>query len=134
MDQVNVDPNRNPEELQLARRVARGLSLLSVGFLLLLLVLNEDFRESPTPSTIVLWILTLCTLIAWRWERAGGLLTIVLSLVLLLSIFLQWSETAVLVLPIWQLALIGFGMVLPFLIIGWLFVSVGRKSQQQGSQ
>lgn len=124
----------SPEEIQIARRVARGLSLLSFGILLLLLVLNEDFRGSLTLPTIVLWILVLSTLIAWRWERAGGLLTLFLCLVLLLSIFLQWSETAGLTAPIWQLTLIGFGLVLPFLIIGWLFVSVGRKSQQQGSQ
>ena len=119
----------SPEEIQLARRVARGLSLLFIGFILLLLILNEDFRESPTLPTIVLWILALCTLIAWRWERVGGLLTLFLSPVFLLSLFIQWSGTAGLVTPIWQLALIGFGMVFPFLIIGWLFVYVGRQSQ-----
>jgi hypothetical protein len=122
--------NDSPEEIQLARRVARGLSLLSVGFLFLLLILNEDFRESPTLPTIVLWILALCTLIAWRWEKAGGLLTLFLSLVFLLSLIVQWSGTAGLVTPIWQLALISFSMVFPFLIIGWLFVYVGRQSQE----
>lgn len=121
--------NDSPEEIQLARRVARGLSLLFVGFLFLLLILNEDFRESPTLPTIVLWILALCTLIAWRWEKAGGLLTLFLSLVFLLSLIVQWSGTAGLVTPIWQLALISFSMVFPFLIIGWLFVYVGRQSQ-----
>ncbi|MGD2049832.1 MAG: hypothetical protein PVH03_10060 [Chloroflexota bacterium] len=124
----------SPEEIQLARRVARGLSLLSIGFLLLLLVLNEDFRKSPTLPTIVLWILALSTLIAWRWERVGGLLTLFLCPVFLLSLIVQWSGTAELSAPIWQLALIGFGMELPFLIIGWLFITVGRKSQQHESQ
>lgn len=124
----------SPEEIQLARRVARGLSFLSIGFLLLLLVLNEDFRKSPTLPTIVLWILALSTLIAWRWERVGGLLTLFLCPVFLLSLIVQWSGTAELSAPIWQLALIGFGMELPFLIIGWLFITVGRKSQQHESQ
>ena len=122
--------NGSPEEIQLACRAARGLSLLSVGFLFLLLILNEDFRESPTLPTIVLWILALCTLIAWRWEKAGGLLTLFLSPVLLLSLIVQWSGTAGLVTPIWQLALISFSMGFPFLIIGWLFVYVGRLSQE----
>jgi hypothetical protein len=124
----------SPEEIQFARRVARGLSFLSIGFLLLLLVLNEDFRKSPTLPTIVLWILALSTLIAWRWERVGGLLTLFLCPVFLLSLIVQWSGTAELSAPIWQLALIGFGMELPFLIIGWLFITVGRKSQQHESQ
>lgn len=118
----------NPEEIQLARWVARGLTLLFVGFILLLLVLNEDFRESPTLPTVVLWILALSMLIAWRWEKAGGLLTLFLSPVFLLSIFAQRLGTAGLVMPIWQLALIGAAWMLPILVIGWLFVSVGRQS------
>lgn len=126
--------NDSPEEIQLARRVARGLSLLSVGFLFLLLILNEDFRENPTLPTIVLWILALSTLIAWRWERVGGLLTLFLSPILLVSLIIQWSGLSGFATPIWQLALISFSMVFPFLIIGWLFVCIGRQNQQQGSQ
>ena len=41
----------NSKEIQLARWVARGLSLLFIGFILVLLVSNEDFRNSPTPPT-----------------------------------------------------------------------------------
>ena len=118
-----------PKQAQLAHWLARGLSLLFIGFNLLLLVLNEDFRNSPTLPAVVLCILALSTLFAWRWETAGGLVTLFLSPIFLLSLFVQWSGTAGLSLSIWELALIGVCMMFPFLIIGLLFVHVGRQSQ-----
>lgn len=123
----------NQQKIQHTPRVtrwaARGLALLFIGFNLLLLALNEDFRNSPTLPTVVFWILAISMLIAWRWERTGGLLTIILSLALPISIIVQWSETAGLVTSTWQLFLIGFSLTIPFLIIGSLFVYTDRQSQ-----
>jgi hypothetical protein len=91
--------------------------------------LNEDFRSEPTLPTIVLWIITLCLVIAWRWERIGGLLAIFLSPIFVLSIVIQWSGAKGLVTPGWQLAFIGIVMAFSFAIIGWLFVSVAWHSE-----
>ncbi len=118
-----------PQEIQVTRWVARGLSLLFIGFNLLLLLLNEDFRNNPTLPTVVFWILSLSMLIAWRWERIGGLLTIILSLALPLSIIIQWSRTTGVVTPTWQLLLIGFSLMAPFLITGLLFLLADRQSK-----
>jgi len=117
------------KQIQLTRWLARGLSLLFIGFNLLLLVLNEDFRSSPTLPTLVFWILSLSMVIAWRWERAGGLLTIILSLALPLSVVIQWSRTAGVVTPSWQLLLIGLSLMVPFLITGLLFLYADRQSK-----
>jgi hypothetical protein len=112
--------------VRLARWAARGISLLYIGLLLALLVFNEDFRVSSTLPTIILWLLVLSTLIAWRWETAGGLLTLFLSPVFLLSLFVQWSGSARFVMSIWELALIGICLMFPFLVTGLLFVYIGR--------
>jgi len=116
----------NPNEIQWTRRVARGLSLLFVALILLLLAFNEDFRGNPTLPAFILWVLALSTLIAWRWETAGGLLTLFLSPVFLLSLFVQWSGSARFVMSIWELALIGICLMFPFLVTGLLFVYIGR--------
>ncbi|MGB3716187.1 MAG: hypothetical protein WA996_17340 [Candidatus Promineifilaceae bacterium] len=116
-------------EINLARWIARGISILIVGFVLLLLALNDDFRSDPTLPTVVLWIIALCLVIAWRWERIGGLLVIFLSPIFVLSIVIQWSGAKGLIALGWQLAFIGIVMALSFAIIGWLFVSVAWHSE-----
>jgi hypothetical protein len=120
-------------EINAARWIARGISFLIVGFVLLLLVLNDDFRSDPTLPTIVLWLLTLCLVVAWRWERIGGLLVIFLSPFWILSMVIQWSGADGLITPGWQLALIGIAMALSFTILGWLFVSVAQHSEVMGT-
>lgn len=114
-------------EIQSTCRMARGLSLLVAASILILLAFNEDFRNTPTLPGVVLCVLALSTLFAWRWETAGGLVTLFLCPVFLLSFFVQWSGTAGLSLAIWELALIGVCLVFPFLIIGLLFVLIGRQ-------
>ncbi|MGD8585938.1 MAG: hypothetical protein PVJ75_11350 [Chloroflexota bacterium] len=124
MRRLQIDPG---EDIQSAGRMARGLSLLVAASLLILLAFNEDFRNTPTLPAVVLCVLALSTLFAWQWETAGGLVTLLLSPVFLLSLIFQWSEKAELSQAIWELALIGICLVLPFLIIGLLFVLVGRQ-------
>lgn len=115
----------DPSEITLMRWAARGLSLLLIGFVLILLVLNDDFRESPTLPVVILWMLTFCILIAWRWERAGGMLILAMSLLIFLSLLIQWLITGVLTMPLWQLAPIGFALIMPYVIVGWLFLYLG---------
>lgn len=127
---MSLLPPINPKEIQLARWTARGLSLLFIGLILLFSVLNEDVRNDPTAPVVVMWFLALSMLMAWRWERFGGLLTLFLSLVFPLSLFIQWSGTVGIVTPLWQLALIALCLTLSFLIVGWLFANAGRQSQK----
>lgn len=118
----------NAHEIGTARWVARGLTILIGGFVAVIYLFNEDVRQDPTPPTILMGILTLWMLIAWRWERIGGTLLIFGSLLLFLSMLLELSGVAGLITPIWTLILIGAGISLSYLITGWLFVSVAQHT------
>ena len=117
------------QEIRLARWVARGLSLLFAGFVLTVMLLNEDVRTDITPPTLILAALSLSALGAWRWERIGGLLTMACAPLLFLSMILQFINVAGLVTPFWVLLLIAAGIAFSFLIVGWLFVSVAQHTQ-----
>lgn len=118
--------------ITLMRWTARGLSLLIIGFVLLLLVLNDDFRESPTLPVVILWVLTFCTLIAWRWERVGGMLILFICLLFFLSLFVQGLKTGALTVPLWQLVPVGLALTMPYVIVGWLFLHLGQISETAG--
>ena len=122
---VNLE---NEEDIRLARWLARGLSLLFVGFVLLLIALNEDFRESPTLPTVILWILTGCMLVAWRWERSGGRLTLFFSALFFVSLIIQWTRTGQLIDPWWLPVAAGSVWVLFTLLAGWLFLQAGQAA------
>ena len=114
----------NQHEISTARWLARGLSILIGGTVVMLYLFNEDVLNDPTPSTILLGAITLSMLIAWRWERVGGLLTMIGSLLIPVTMIFHWSGTVGLITPIPLLVLTASGITLSFLIIGWLFVSV----------
>lgn len=123
----------NWQEARLARWVARGISLVIGLSLLLLIVFNEDFRQDPTLPTVILWLMALSLLIAWKWERMGGLLALLLSPVLLVSLFVMWSGLIGLITPVWQLFMIALAFLLPFLIAAWLYLSAAQYSAAQYS-
>ena len=68
------------ENSRLVRRITRFLSLLLVGFYLSLILFNDDVREDLTLPFILYGLVILSLLVAWHWERMGGLLTLVGSL------------------------------------------------------
>lgn len=117
------------QEIRLARWIARGSSLLIGGFIVILFILNEDVRNDPNLGTIILWIMTLGMLIAWRWERIGGTLVLASSPFLVLSMVFYWSGAEGLITPWWELMLIGITISLSFVIVGWLFISVAQHSE-----
>ena len=117
-------------DIALARRTARGLSLLFIGVIILILVLNEDFRSTPTLPTVVLWVTALSTLVAWRWEKAGGILTLFLTSVFLISLLVQWSDTDRFLMPIWELILFGVCWMAPFIGIGAMFIWISRQGEE----
>jgi hypothetical protein len=116
----------NKQEVMTARWVARGISLFFGGFFLLIFVLNDDVRNDPTLPTLIFGMITLAMLIAWRWEKIGGILTIFLSPIFLLTIFFQWFGAKGLMTSPWVLGVISAGMMFAFFITGWLFVSVAQ--------
>jgi hypothetical protein len=120
------------QETTVARWVARGISSLTIGLILLTYVLNEDIRNEPTLPVIVLWLIVMGMVIAWRWERIGGLITLFLSPLLFLSVIVEWLGADGLITPAWQLSLIGIAMTVTFSIVGWLFVSVARYTDVTG--
>jgi hypothetical protein len=90
----------NQDEIRTVRWLARGLSILIGGFVVVLYLFNDDFRTNPTPPTVMLGVLTLLMLIAWRWERIGGLLTMSGSLLLAASMLFQLSGVVGLITPL----------------------------------
>lgn len=116
-------------EIRMARWVARGTSLFIGGFVLVLLLFNEDIREDPTPATLVLGILSLLVLVSWRWERLGGTLTLLASPILLVAPLIQMLGAPGLITPTWLLILISAAMTLPFFITGWLFLSIAKHAE-----
>jgi hypothetical protein len=115
------------ENTRLVRRVARLLSILLLGFYLSLILFNDDVREDLTLPFILYGLIVLSLLIAWRWERKGGLLTLVGSflfgLFLLVNGILRYDFN----LP---LAIFGSAILtLPCFSTGWLFYTLGQQPE-----
>jgi len=119
----------NQHEIGAVRSVARVLSILTGGFVVMLYLFNDDLRAEPTPPSVMLGLLPFFMLIAWRWERFGGLLTMFGSVLLAVTMLFQWSGAVGLITPIPLLIFIAGGMTLSFLIIGWLFVSIAQHTR-----
>jgi hypothetical protein len=122
-------------EIRLARWLARALSLLLALFVLSIILFNEDVRANPTLPMLVFGALTLGLLVAWRWEKAGGLGVMLASPLLLLSIWLHWANVSPDSLLVPRLGFVPFGVAasLGFAALGWLFVSVGQHTGTAGS-
>ena len=106
------------------RWMARVLSTLTDFVYLIITVLalnNEDRPQGATIPVLVLLTLTrLATLVAWGWERLGGLTVIVLALALAVAASVnRWLHSASL-LPSLVLSA-------PFLIVGVMFWLAGRQ-------
>ena len=121
----------NNNELNLVRWIARGLSLLPITFWSTILLFNNDVLTEDILTDINLPLLlnlflSLCLLIAWRWEKVGGLLAIGGS-PLLFSVLLLTNLTAAgLITPYWAVILMSASMAGFYLIVGLLFMSVAR--------
>jgi hypothetical protein len=78
----NRRPTRGKNGIAL-RWMARGLGVVTSGVFLLIIALaitNEDAPRGPAIPVLFLLGLTLVTAFAaWRWERVGGLLVILLA-------------------------------------------------------
>jgi hypothetical protein len=116
-------------EIRVARWVARSISLLIGGSVLFLILFNEDVIQDPTPQLLIMGVLSLFVLAAWRWERVAGTLTLLASPIFFISAIIEMPGIVGLITPYWVLILIDAALTLSFMIIGWLFVSVARHAE-----
>ena len=123
----NIRHRRIHPELSL-RLVARVLGLLTKSVYLLILclaLLNEDKPAGPAIPVLVLLGLTMAgSFVAWRWERAGGVVVIAGALgtgMAAYSASLHFGLGPSSLLP-------GLIYSVPFLVIGILFWLCGHRA------
>jgi hypothetical protein len=116
----------NSRDVQSVRLLARGLSLVFVALGLFTFVNYAIGRGKLTPAGLVLDVLTVTMLLAWRWEKVGGNLTMGASpLGLISAVYMLRGMSAS---DPFGAFLVGLAMSAAALIVGWLFVSVAQHS------
>ncbi len=120
-----------PSRIRFVRWLARLVGLLTALFYLdvLLRYLPNNPQVIPLFAAFILTVMSV--LCAWRWERIGGITTILCSLLIALAggyatYAYQSSHGDVI---IWALVLAGVLWGLPFLIIGGLFIKFDQAAQ-----
>ena len=103
----------------------RILSLMPVLFYLSLWLFNEDVRSQPTLAVGFQALLSVSLLAAWRWEKAGGRLTMIGGLIFFLILI---SGALLGDNPSPAFALLGSVLLAaPYVALGWLFFDQGRR-------
>jgi hypothetical protein len=120
------------QDIKWIRWTARLLSLVFAAMLITTIVFYVIGAGKALPTALILAVATVFMLLAWRWEKVGGMLTMIaspfaLGAVVLVAtmpeVFGLDSATAPLV-----ISLIGLAFTFATLIVGWLFVSVAQHS------
>ena len=114
------------------RWLPRGLSIVVSGAFLLILALavgNEDKPQGVALLVLAVLVLTIgTTFAAWRWEKVGGLVVMILSLCLGAASYSASLTSELGSLSLLLAALYGF----PFLVVGSLFW-IGAQRTRSGS-
>ena len=128
----------NPiHDIQTARWIARISTLLLTAFFGFVILRTEQ----PALFTLTALVMTVTLLSAWHWEKTGGLLTLAATLVCALLVGLN-ATLSVLSLGAMKAVLWGIGCTLvvltvwflPYQLIAWLFLSLGRHSERAAQQ
>lgn len=114
-------------EVAAVRWVARILSLIVALLVISVVIFNEDVRQNPTLPTLALGFTTILMLASWRWERIGGMLTMIASplIVLATSVMATQAQRADFLLAF----VVGLALASVPAVIGWLFLSVGQHHE-----
>lgn len=108
------------------RWLARGLSIVTGGVFLLIIGLaltNEDRPgAAAVPVLILLGLTLMASVAAWRWERAGGLVVILLTGGLTVAAYSSSRAVGLRSQALLPALLYGG----PFLVVGTLFWLSGR--------
>ncbi len=124
---MTVLPLNTHRELNTVRWFARGLSLLPVIFWLTLALFNEDFLAEITLPLILIGLLSVSLIVAWRWERIGGAVTSGGALLLFGVLLYQNLSADNMITSRWVLILVSASMAGFYLILGWLFLSIAQQ-------
>ena len=124
---MTVLPLNTQQELKTVRWFTRGLSLLPVLLWLTLAFFNEDILAEITLPVIIIGLLSISLIAAWRWEKIGGAVTAGGAL-LLFGVLLYYNFSANnLITSRWVLIFVSASMSGPYLILGWLFLSIAQQ-------
>lgn len=113
------------QDIRFIRWGTRVFSLMITGFYLSINLINEQIDYEPTIPIIIQVLLSISMLIAWRWERLGGMLTMAGTPILLTSLLVDNFQRGSWIVPT---ILASSAVALPYLIIGWLFYSLRQHT------
>ena len=131
-------PQRNETDtIRLTRWIARTTSVfLMVLYGIILLV-----TEQPALLTVTIVAMTVSLLLAWRWEKWGGALTVGLALICTLLAGLEatfsFPNLDLTTRILWGLVCLAGTFIVwvsPHALIGWLFVSLARYTTHQAAR
>jgi len=125
---MTVLPLYTHRELNTVRWVARGLSLLPVLLWLTLAIFHEDFLAEITLPLILIGLLSVSLIVAWRWEKIGGAVTSAGALLLFGVLLYQNLSAGNMITSRWVLIFASASMAGFFLILGWLFLSIAQQA------
>jgi hypothetical protein len=117
------------QDIKLVRLMTRLLSLLPIAFYSMIILFNDDVREGPAPAFIVWGLVTIFLMATWRWEKEGGTLVMVGAPIIAILFTLSGIRFDF---PTIQAIFISSALALPYLIIGWLFYSIGQQAELAG--
>lgn len=111
--------------VRLARWISRGLSILSIGFYISLILFNEDVRSALSLPFLIYGLIVIAFIVSWIKERTGGLAAMVatalLGIVMIIDAFTEEDITLITV-------LVGTViLLLPNFLIAWLFFTIGQE-------
>lgn len=118
-------------EIQMARWIARISSLVLTTLFAFVILLTDQ----PILFTVTIVGMSVALMLAWRWERMGGLLTLSFALICAvlggLSAAIEFDNMGIPVRVLWALSsmvVVFIAWVSPYALVGWLFVSIARYS------
>lgn len=122
--------------IRITRWIAR-LSSLALSITFWVIIFTTDQQALFKATTVVV---TIALLIAWRWEKTGGLLTLAAALTCALIVGVHAAVTVdhvgTLKAIVWgvgcTIAVLAF-WVPEYVLMGWIFVSLARRAELMGS-
>lgn len=113
-------------DVQSARLLARGLSLVFLALSLATFINYGIGNAELTPAGLVLFGISISMMLAWRWEKIGGGLTMIASPLGVISAVYMLRGTSGS--DSFGAFLVGVAMSSAALIVGWLFQSISQHS------
>ena len=118
------------QDIKWIRWTARLLSLVFAALVITTIVFNILGLATMLPTAVVFTAATVFMLLAWHWEKMGGMLTMIASPFALASVIFvavkpETFGLNVIAEPL-VFSLMGLAFTFAILIVGWLFVSVSQ--------